>query len=225
LPEHTLHRGSDSAPAPRASQPSYGRSTWRDAASCSSRTNLMYDHARRAEARALCAGCPVAAVCLWSAMAVEVDEPYRYGRAGGLGPLQRRRLAERVDRAGVDEQLARALALWASKPDLAPARTPWRPPPPAYRPWRKCRGCKAVIRQPRAGRPQLWCSPRCYQRATRDRIADAARNRGRWAELAETARDKRRAAMRARWAALSPNERAELAARRRQRRQRARLAS
>jgi len=96
---------------------------------------------------------------------------------------------------------------------------------PQARPWRKCRGCRAVIRQPRAGRPQRWCSRLCYQRATRDRAADAARNRGRWAELAETERDQRRAAMRARWAALSAQERAELAARRRQRRQLARVAS
>ena len=185
----------------------------------------MYDHARRAEARALCAGCPVAAVCLWTAMAAEADEPYRYGTAGGMGPLHRRRLAERIDRGEVDEQLARALALWASAPHSASARVPWRPAAPSYRPWRKCRGCKAVIRQPRAGRPQLWCSARCYQRSTRDRAADAARNRGRWARLPETARDQRRAAMRARWAALGVEERAELAARRRQRRQQARVAS
>jgi hypothetical protein len=185
----------------------------------------MYDHARRGQARALCAGCPVAAVCLWTAMAAEADEEYRYGTAGGLGPLQRRRLAELVPRTEAAARLGEALAAWEAQPAPQAPRTPWRPPTPAYRPWRKCRGCQAVIRQPRAGRPQLWCSSRCYQRSTRDRTADAARNRGRWAQLPETERERRREAMRARWAALSAQERAELAARKRQRRQQARVAS
>ena len=181
----------------------------------------MFDHSRRAQARALCVGCPVAAVCLWSAMAAEAAEAYRYVIAGGLGAPQRRRLDERISRADVDKQLAQEMALWASRPAVEPTRAPWRPPTPAYRPWRKCRGCPAIIRQPRAGRPQLWCTQRCYQRSTRDRVADAARNRRRWAELPEATREQRRAAMRARWAGLSAQERAELAARKRQRRQQA----
>ena len=186
----------------------------------------MYDPDRRTEARALCARCPVATICLWSTMAAEADDPYpwRYGLAGGVGAAQRRRLAGAMSRADVDSRLVEALAGWHDQA-IRPASTPWTPPRPRYRPWRKCRGCKVVIRQARAGRPRLWCSSACQWRTTRDRPADAARNRQRWAQLPEIAREQRRAAMRARWAALSPQERAELAARKRQQRQQARVAS
>lgn len=166
----------------------------------------MFNHNRRCEARALCAACPVAAICLWSAMAAEVDEEYRYGMAGEAWGLS-------------------SASAWPSAPlDPRPTTSsprPWRygtlkprplrpsrrgaPGVPAYRPWRKCRGCKAVIRQARAGRPRLWCSRACRQRATRDRAADAARNRGRWAALPESVRDQRRAAMRARWGPSAPS--------------------
>lgn len=154
----------------RTTTPEAGRppeacvATWKAASRCAGQTGLMYEHARRAEAKALCASCPVAAVCLWSTMAAEADEPhpYRYGTAGGLGPLQRQRLADRLSRAEVDARLAEALAIWPSEASGAAST----PPPPRYRPWRKCRGCTAVIRQPRAGRPQLWCSSACQWRTS-----------------------------------------------------------
>ena len=226
MSEHTVSRGCDGArPNGPFLAPQTPSTRWQDSASCVGRTDLMYDHARRAEAKALCAACPVGPLCLWAAMAAEVDEPYRYGIAGGLGPLQRRRLADRVPRSDMAEQLGQALAAWGAQEAPAPARTPWRPPAPAYRPRRRCRGCKAVIRQPKAGRPQRWCSSACRGRTVRDRSVDASRNRRRWAELPEEAREARRAGMRARWAALSAQERAELASRRRQRRQQARAAS
>jgi len=186
----------------------------------------MFDHARRGEARALCAACPVAEVCLWSIMAVEDADPYpyRFGTAAGLGPLQRRRLADGLGPGDISARLASALASRGVGETCRPA-TPWCPPPPAYRPRRTCRGCATTIRQPQAGRPQLWCSRRCYQRGTVDSGLDAARARRRWNELSETAKTKRRQTMAARWAALSDDQRAELASRRRQRRQNARMAS
>ncbi len=200
--------------------------SWSADARCTGHTEAMFDHARRGQARALCAVCPVVDVCLWTTMAAEAADPYpyRYGTAGGLGPLQRQRLANRLDPGDINARLWAALARWGAGETSAPP-TPWRPPAPAYRPRRTCRGCATIIRQPRAGRPQLWCSPRCYQRGTVDRGLDAARNRGRWAELPEAAKARRRQAMRARWAALSDDQRAELASRRRQRRQTARMAS
>lgn len=201
-------------------------SRWEAAANCAGRTALMYDHARRGEAKALCAGCPVATVCLWATIAAEADDPhpYRYGVAGGAGPLQRRRLAGDLSRSDIEARLAAAVATWREEPSR-PASTPWTPPRPRYRPWRKCKGCKAPIHQPLAGRPQLWCCSACQWRTTRDRALDAARNRQRWAQLPEDAKEQRRMAMRARWAALSAPGRAQLAAQRRQRRQQARAAS
>lgn len=137
--------------------------------------------------------------------------------AGGAGPLQRRRLAGELSRADIEGRLAAAVTAWRDEPSR-PASTPWTLPRPRYRPWRMCKGCKASIRQPRAGRPRVWCSSACQWRTTRDRAVDAARNRQRWAQLPESAKEQRRVAMRARWAALSAQERAELAAQRRQRR-------
>lgn len=200
---------------------------WEASASCVGQTALMYDHAQRAQAQALCASCPVLAICLWATMAAEGNEPhpYRYGTAGGLGPLQRRRLAARLSPVDIDAHRVAAMAAWRAEPRRAASFSSWRPPAPRYRSRRKCRGCDAVIRQPRAGRPQLWCSSACQWRTTRDRVADATRSRQRWAQLPATAKDRRRAAMRARWAALSARDRAEVAAQRRHRRLAARVAS
>lgn len=239
MSEPTLHQGCDArATAARASARSESRSTpptalltkpvknWRDLATCIGHTQVMFDHARRVEARALCAACPVVDVCLWSTMAAEAAAPYPYcyGTAGDLGPLQRQGLADRLGPGDISARLTTALTRWgAGEPSQPPA--PWPPPAPSYRPRRKCRGCATMIRQPRAGRPQLWCSPRCYQRGTADRDLDAERARRRWNELPEAVKVRRREAMRARWAALSDDERAELASRRRQRRQDARMAS
>jgi len=193
----------------------------------------MYDHARRSQARRLCAGCAVVDVCLWSTMAAEAND-YRYGIAGGLGAMQRRHLAAQLSPGEVDVRLAEAQAMWrstdpsASEPEVLPPPATWRPPEPAYRRRRRCRGCKAPIRQPRAGRPRLWCSRACRRRANYDRTAGAASARQRWAELPEEEKDRRRAGMRARWASLSPAQRAQVAARKRQwrhQRQAARAAS
>jgi hypothetical protein len=175
-------------------------------------------------------------------MATEALDEYRYGLAGALGPMQRQRLAAALSRTDIEHRLAEALAEWQGRATPQPeAPSTWRPPRVKNRPWRKCRGCKATILQPKAGRPQVWCSTRCHQRhrdhekdAARARqhwaelpaevresrrAAEAARNLQRWHELPEEVRETRRAAMRDRWANLSAGDRAEAAARKRRRRQ------
>ena len=186
----------------------------------------MYDHRRRAQAAALCARCPVDRICLWSTLAAEaLDEPYRHGVAGGIGPAARARLAASTTPAEIAAQLAAALEAGPRRlavPHIAalPAARAGR-----YRRPRRCKGCPTTIRQPRAGRPQLWCSPACYQRATRDKALDAARSRQRWATMAPEAKERRRAAMAARWAALSPEQRQARTDRLRRQRQQARMAA
>jgi len=48
------------------------------------------------QAQAVCRGCPVAEVCLWSAMVEEGSGLYRYGVWGGCTPPQRHEIAEAV---------------------------------------------------------------------------------------------------------------------------------
>ncbi len=50
-------------------------------------------------ARAICRRCPVAEVCLWSAMVAEAATPYRYGVWGGCAPPQRHAIADALGRA------------------------------------------------------------------------------------------------------------------------------
>jgi hypothetical protein len=65
------------------------------------------------QAQHVCAGYPVAEICLWTAMAYE-DPVHRCGVWGGLLPVQRHRLAAVClpDRAG--ERLVLELAWWAA---------------------------------------------------------------------------------------------------------------
>lgn len=195
---------------------------WWVGARCASNLDVMFDRTKGTQARSFCATCPVAEICLWTAMVAEIDQPYRYGVFGGLSAAQRTRLGLDVADVEAEDRLAHALAVWspAPRPSLEP---PWSPHQNTrYRRPRKCKGCRAPIRQPRAGRPQVWCSSVCQNRATRDRAAEADRKRAEWTGLPEYAKERRRAAMRARWASLSDEQRAELAARRRRQRQLAR---
>ncbi len=61
------------------------------------------------QAQAVCRRCPVADICLWSAMVDEAPTPYRYGVWGGLTPPQRHalaaELAEQFAADGLDERL------------------------------------------------------------------------------------------------------------------------
>lgn len=213
------------APWQESHAPRSSHVPWHRLACCAGQTSLMYNHARRFQACALCAGCPVVVICLWSTMAAELDEPYRHGTAGGLGPAARGRLSAGLTRAGIARHVAEALVDGPVAPTGDASPGSWCPESPRRRRPRKCKGCPVVIRQARAGRPQLWCSRVCYQRATRDRAADAARNRQRWANLPPETKERRRAAMAARWAALSPEERAARADRLRGQRRQARVAS
>ncbi|MDQ6727829.1 MAG: WhiB family transcriptional regulator [Actinomycetota bacterium] len=75
------------------------------------------------KAQLLCRRCPVAEICLWSAMVAEAPTPYRYGVWGATAPRQRHELAEALGRPAVGEYLRRlhaaveawhALAAWSA---------------------------------------------------------------------------------------------------------------
>lgn len=185
---------------------------WRARARCIGHTEVMFDHGRTDEALARCASCPVKAQCLEATMAAEADEPYyRFGVAGGYGPSDRARIA--VGEQPVEHRRPAA-------------------PTPQYRRRRKCKGCKAAIRQPNVGPRKLWCSGACWRQANaarraaikrerwasdRDeqRKASAARKRREWDLLPEEAKEKRRAAMRV--DSLTPAQRSARNARKRAR--------
>lgn len=65
--------------------------------------------------------------------------------------------------------------------------------------WAICAGpgCRATIAQPRAGRPRLVCSRRCANRRwyAANREAQQAAARARWAQLTPSQRARRRTAM------------------------------
>ena len=61
-------------------------------------------------AQLVCRRCPVAEICLWSAMVDEAPTPYRYGVWGGTRPRQRHELAEALGHPAVGEYLARLQA-------------------------------------------------------------------------------------------------------------------
>jgi len=65
------------------------------------------------QAQHICARCPVAEICLWTAMATE-DPVYRYGVYGGLLPTQRHELARVYPPQRAVETLAVEAAWWAS---------------------------------------------------------------------------------------------------------------
>jgi hypothetical protein len=62
-------------------------------------------------AQHVCAGCPVAELCLWSAL-VHDDPAYRYGVFGGLLPHQRSQLAALCQPRRAAELLELELAWW-----------------------------------------------------------------------------------------------------------------
>jgi len=88
---------------------------WRHSAACRGLNPALFFgsiHQMR-RAQAVCAGCPVAEVCLWTAMATE-DELYRHGCFGGLLPEQRHQLAALCSPQRAAELLALETAWWAS---------------------------------------------------------------------------------------------------------------
>jgi len=64
------------------------------------------------QAQNVCARCPVAELCLWSALIVE-DPVYRYGVFGGLLPHQRHQLAALCPPARAAELFDVEMAFWA----------------------------------------------------------------------------------------------------------------
>lgn len=182
---------------------------------CIGKISVMFNPRNRyAAATRICATCPVELrdACLFRALAFEVDQPKRWGVFGGALPVDRERIASALGVDGIRRRLLRAERALA-KALAGAGLTPFVECRVA-----QCRGCEAEIRQPRAGRPQEWCTSACMQRHTVDRAAAARVARARWAALSEAERERRLQGMRARWAARGPAERAELARRRREQR-------
>jgi len=64
------------------------------------------------QAQRVCCCCPVAELCLWSALVLE-DPLYRFGVFGGLLPHQRHQLAALCPPSRASELLGLELAWWA----------------------------------------------------------------------------------------------------------------
>ena len=92
---------------------------WWDAAACSGAgyDNFFGEGSRTHTWKAVCASCPVAEVCLWSAMAAELGVPvgHRYGIFGGTTPSQRARMDRLMDGAAVGARLTQAMAVWTAR--------------------------------------------------------------------------------------------------------------
>ncbi len=71
---------------------------WQGSAACRGSDPTLFHGTAYAHRRAqlLCRRCPVAEICLWSAMVDEAPTPYRYGVWGGLTAPQRHRLATQL---------------------------------------------------------------------------------------------------------------------------------
>lgn len=100
------------APAPGKTRP------WRADAACVG-IDLAVFFEQPALGLPWCRRCPVAEVCLWTAMDVEATEDYRFGVYGGLGPVERARLAEDLDPDAIAVRSDAARAAWVASGDQA----------------------------------------------------------------------------------------------------------
>ncbi len=104
----TLHPPCDGGLAPNASFRPPKPEWWRSAACRGSDPALFHGTAAaHRQAQLLCLRCPVAEICLWSAMVAEAPTPYRYGVW----------LAAQLGHPAVGEYLARlhaAVEAWTS---------------------------------------------------------------------------------------------------------------
>ncbi len=114
----TLHPPCDGGLAPNASfRPP--RPDWEASAACRGSDPGLFHGTPAGHRRAqlVCRRCPVAAICLWSAMVAEAPTPYRYGVWGGLTGPQRHELAAEFGHPAVGEYLRRlcaAVEAWSS---------------------------------------------------------------------------------------------------------------
>ena len=105
----TLHPPCDGGLDTNALFPPPAPEWWRSAACRASDPALFHGTpAGHRQAQVLCRRCPVAEICLWSAMADEAPTPYRYGVWGGLIAPQRHRLAAQLAGHLEPDQLADA---------------------------------------------------------------------------------------------------------------------
>ncbi len=104
----TLHPPCDGGLALNASFRPPRPEWWRSSACRGSDPDLFHGTpAAHCRAQLLCRRCPVAEICLWSAMVAEAPTPYRYGVWGGLTAPDRHRLAAELGHPAVGEYLAR----------------------------------------------------------------------------------------------------------------------
>ena len=92
---------------------------WQGSAVCRGSDPALFHGTPTAHRRAqlVCRRCPVAAICLWSAMVAEAPTPYRYGVWGGLAAADRHRLDDELAHPAVGEyldRLAGAVEAWQS---------------------------------------------------------------------------------------------------------------
>ena len=92
---------------------------WQRSAACRGSDLALFHGTPTAHRRAqlLCRLCPVAEICLGSAMVAEAPTPYRYGVWGGLTPAQRHRLDAELGHPAVGEYLRRlqaAIEAWST---------------------------------------------------------------------------------------------------------------
>lgn len=107
----TLHPPYDGGLGGIASKPATC-ANWRDAAACRGSDPGLFHGSQPLRARAICARCPVAEVCLWTAMVDEAaNPPYRYGVWAGTTPARRERIAAelQLSAAGYEELAGAAL--------------------------------------------------------------------------------------------------------------------
>jgi len=84
---------------------------WRSAACRGSDPALFHGTpTTHRQAQALCRRCPVAEICLWSAMVAEAPTPYRYGVWGAHTAPERHALAATLGHPAVGEYLRRLQA-------------------------------------------------------------------------------------------------------------------
>ncbi len=109
----TLHPPYDDGLAPSASFRPPKPEWWRSAACRGSDPALFHSTpAAHRQAQLICRRCPVAEICLWSAMVDEAPTPYRYGVWGATTPADRARIATELglDAAGYEALVVAAMA-------------------------------------------------------------------------------------------------------------------
>ena len=123
---HDSHQPQDNRADPNPGAQPPDPHAWRSAASCAGVDPVLF-HAPEGRghkrAKAICAHCPVADPCFWSAMVAEAATGYRFGIWGGCTPAQRDHVASAMghEPSGYQRRLQAALEAHQARPG-APCR-------------------------------------------------------------------------------------------------------